>query len=481
MGCSCSKVTRVENGAGLLHEPPDHPQSKLTAAWLAGELAKEGVNVQLDDVAIEQLSAPNIDGASRADGGGISGSRIVRLRLQYAAGSPKLPGDAETLVMKWTSFPHVPNLSFNLRIAQVLLFKVNHADLFRTEHYFLGKVKDVHSWGVQTPKTYVTASQQASEPPGFARLLWDARSKLITSCIMEDIGAYKTPAVPFGNVTYAKAAGAMRNVAKLHRFTWGRQGQWAPDLHEIHGRNGMATSHIGLYGLEGSGIYERKKTFAKSSGPPNMAKVWGKGNKKAGDDKGLLAIKSVAEDPNLLAAFRDLQQNWSLLFPKLGVVEPQCMVHGDFHHWNNMYGKSDDDVMLVDWQYFGSGRVAYELGYFFCAGYDCIDDDEKLLREYHDTLTSAPPDQESPAAVHLPFEQLLLEYRLAIIDMAVTMCISLGTRTFGVQYRPSDFKRMAVDPKQRDFVVGGMLLSERMFKRLIHLHRTLGSFSKLFV
>eukprot|EP01059_Diplonema_ambulator_P001207 TRINITY_DN10955_c0_g1_i3.p1 TRINITY_DN10955_c0_g1~~TRINITY_DN10955_c0_g1_i3.p1 ORF type:complete len:514 (+),score=121.66 TRINITY_DN10955_c0_g1_i3:39-1544(+) len=477
MGNPCSKVTRVENGPGVLQHPPDSSRSGLNKEWLVRELHRGGYKVHLRELKVEQLSAANIDGEMRQDGGGISGSRILRLRLVYDEGSPKLPGDADTLVMKWTNFKKVPPLSFNMRVAQVVLFKVNQADLFRTEHYFRANVKEVHSWGLKTPITYCTALQDASEPGGCCRLAFDSRSKLITSCIMQDIGNYKTPAAPFDEVSRDMARGALVNIAKLHRATWGKQGKYTADLHKIYGRNGFATSHIGLYGLKGSGVFKRKADFKKSDGPSGLHNIWGVGNKDPGNDKGLNAIKKATEKVELLNAFRDVQANWDLVLPKLGNIEPQCMVHGDFHHWNNMYGVDSNDVMVIDWQYFGAGRVVYELIYFFNCGITPtnLDDDEELLKAYYDALVS--PDLPG-APPPLTFDDLVSDFRCAIIDAAVTMCISMGTRTMGVSYTPKDYKGMASDPKQRDFVVGGMLLAERLFGRFTCIHKKFGTFSK---
>eukprot|EP01061_Rhynchopus_euleeides_P009152 TRINITY_DN18296_c0_g2_i1.p1 TRINITY_DN18296_c0_g2~~TRINITY_DN18296_c0_g2_i1.p1 ORF type:complete len:505 (+),score=159.59 TRINITY_DN18296_c0_g2_i1:163-1677(+) len=476
MGNLTTKVKVIENSEGLLKEPPD--SGSLTVAWVQRQLERGGESVSLSQVDVEQLCAAGVDGEMRQDGGGVSGSRIVRLRLTYAEGGNRLPNGADTLVMKWTSFKRVPPMPINLRVAQVVIFHVNQADLFRTEHYFLTQVKEVHTWGVKTPITYSTAMQDATEPASCLRLVADMRSDLMTSCLMQDIGAYKTPADPFENITRSQARGALRNVARLHRATWGRCKKWTPDLHEIYGRNGFATSHTGLYGLKGSGVYKKKKKFATTKGPEGFCKTWGSGNKRPGNDAGLLAIKEVAGDPNLLTALKDLQRNWASVFPSLGSKDPLCMVHGDFHHWNNMFGESDDDVMLIDWQYFGAGRPMYEVLFFLNAGVNVstVSEDQDLIRSYHEVLTS--PDLPGPVP-DVSIDDLMVQYRLALIDCATTMCLSMGTATMGVSYTPKDYLGMAKDPKQKDFVMGGMLLSNRIFKRLMAVHSHYGGFSQV--
>eukprot|EP00754_Rhynchopus_humris_P045341 Rhum_TRINITY_DN4807_c0_g1::Rhum_TRINITY_DN4807_c0_g1_i1::g.15801::m.15801 len=475
MGACCTKVLGVDNNDGLLLAAPDSPGA-VTAEWLQRQLAAGGETVDLASVRIEPISCPNLDGNMRVDGGGNSGSRIVRARLTYKPGGNRLPNGADTVVLKWTDFQKVPPLSFNMRVAQVVLFKVNHADLFRTEHYFLTRVKDVHTWGVQLPITYSAAMQDATEPPAFCKLVADSRSKLVTCCVMQDIGAYKIAAQPFANVERKKVVGAFRNIAKLHRATWGQQSKYTGDLAAIYGRNGFCTSHTGLFGLQGSGVYAKKKQFAGSKGPQGLYKIWGVGNTNAGGDIGLSAIQEVASDPTLRKALTDLQQNWSRIFPHLGSIEPQCMVHGDFHHWNNLFGEREDDVMLIDWQYFGAGRPMYELVHFMNSGVDVttVRDDEEMLQAYYEALVDPASNFPVP---QLTYDELMRQYKLAVVDGAVSMCISLGTSTMGVSYTPKDYMSMAKCPKQRDFVVGGMLLSKRLFQRLMALYAHCGSFT----
>eukprot|EP01060_Flectonema_neradi_P002913 TRINITY_DN11825_c0_g1_i1.p1 TRINITY_DN11825_c0_g1~~TRINITY_DN11825_c0_g1_i1.p1 ORF type:complete len:514 (+),score=64.75 TRINITY_DN11825_c0_g1_i1:48-1544(+) len=474
MGCASSNgVVYIENEEGLLRQPPDRP-GVITPQWVTREMKRGGVDIEIDDVIVEQITSANIDNEQRGDGGGISGSRILRLRLVYTSGTrKKLPNGADTLVLKWTSFRHVPPMPITLRIAQVILFKVDQANLFRTEHFFMRDVRDVHKWGVKTAKTYSTAKQEGKNPSDIARLACDSRANLITMALMEDIGKYKTPAPPFAPVSRNKAAAALRNVARLHKSTWGKMGKFKTDLVDIYGNKGFATSHTGLNGLKGTGAHKKKKNFAKSNAPENLVKKWNVGILKT--DKGIQAIARAASNPILLQAFKDLQANWSTVYPNLGNDTPQCMVHGDFHHWNNLYGETDDDVMLIDWQYFGCGRVSYELLYFFNAGIDftTVEDDVKLLQEYYNSLVEGvnPPQ--------ITFGELLLDFRYAIIDACVTMCLSLGERTMGVSYTVSDYMKFAQDPKQRDFAVGGMMLSGRMFDRLVGLFTYYGGVTEM--
>ena len=206
-----------------------------------------------------------------------------------------------------------------------------------------------------------------------------------------------------------------------------------------------------MFGLQGSGVYAKKKQFAGSKGPQGLYKIWGVGNANAGGDIGLRAIQEVASDPTLRKALTDLQQNWSRIFPHLGSIDPQCMVHGDFHHWNNLFGEREDDVMLIDWQYFGAGRPMYELVHFLNSGVDVttVRDDEELLQAYYEALVD--PASSFPVP-QLTYDELMRHYKLAVVDGAVSMCISLGTSTMGVSYTPKDYMNMAKCPKQRDFV-----------------------------
>merc|ERR1711935_156067 len=59
----------------------------------------------IKDMKVEELMAVKIDGSLAKDGGGISGSLIKRLRIQY---SDDTPADAPpTFVLKWADFQQI--------------------------------------------------------------------------------------------------------------------------------------------------------------------------------------------------------------------------------------------------------------------------------------------------------------------------------------------------------------------------------------
>eukprot|EP01062_Namystynia_karyoxenos_P042588 TRINITY_DN31162_c0_g1_i1.p1 TRINITY_DN31162_c0_g1~~TRINITY_DN31162_c0_g1_i1.p1 ORF type:complete len:489 (+),score=135.10 TRINITY_DN31162_c0_g1_i1:69-1535(+) len=466
MGC-CVAAAAAGEADGNLTRPPD-VYGVVTPEWVAQQL---GPAARVGGVTVEQIGSQGIDGRERNDGGGNSGSRIVRLRLREVSGADEALGGAESLVLKWAAFKHVPAIPFPMRVAHVVLFGLKPSNLFRVEHYFFSHAAEqIASRGVGIPKVHLSALKDAGDPGACCRLFCDCRAPLVHTLLMQDCAGYVTGGAPFAATDERRAAAALRNVARLHRATWGRQSTWAADLDNIVGGGGLATAPIALFGLR-YGAAAKKRGFARTSAPRQVAAAWGEQNDPRGDP-GLEAVRRIATDPGFEPAFAWLQQQWRELLPRLGCTEPQCMVHGDFHHWNNLFGpKGDDDIVLIDWQYFGLGRPAYEVAHFLVTSVASGDGsaDERLLRQYHEALTG--PDGAGPAPDY-PYEEWERDVRLAIVDAAVTMCLSYGTRNFGVKYTPSVYRRAAADDKQREIAEGGMILTSRCWERLVLLHRS---------
>eukprot|EP00756_Hemistasia_phaeocysticola_P007485 Hpha_TRINITY_DN14281_c0_g1::TRINITY_DN14281_c0_g1_i1::g.22127::m.22127 len=466
MGCLCVREKGAGGDVACLMEPPDRP-GVVTPGWLAAQLQillRQDGAVTIDALNVDQLRASGADGRERTDGGGNSGSKIVRIRLSGLKGAESILGQSESVVLKWAKFKEVPDIPFPMRVAQVMLFGIRPADLFRVEHFFFQNcAAAVREAGLRLPEIYLSALRDGQEPGACCRLMCDCRADLTHTILMEDLTEYSA-ARPFSSVGEDRASLALTNVARLHRSTWGGNAQWESGLDRVVGGGGFSTSCIGLFGLRGAGVSSKKPDFATSKTPFAVHSDWGTKNIPKGDS-GLEFVKKVAEKESFLQAFKWVQGQWATLHPRLGSLDPQCMVHGDCHHWNNLYSKSGKDVVLLDWQYFGAGRVAYEIVYFLATGVDVGDGevDKRLLAAYHAELTRE-------GRIDYSLQQLERDVRLAIVDAAVTMALSYGGRTFGIRYKPSVYKRAVQDEKQRDYAIGGMFIAARIWERLVHMY-----------
>jgi Ser/Thr protein kinase RdoA (MazF antagonist) len=99
------------------------------------------------------------------------------------------------------------------------------------------------------------------------------------------------------------------------------------------------------------------------------------------------------KNPVVRNGVRAVKANLGTLYPAFNDKTPQCMVHGDFHHWNNMTRKvgttEEVEVVLLDWQMWGHGTAAREIAYFMNLSIDVdYDRDMKLLRFYHAQLVA---------------------------------------------------------------------------------------------
>ena len=134
---------------------PAHPHG-ITPAWLTGALRSTGVISQATRVtacAQHPVVALTLSGTARADGGGISGSQIVRLVLTYDGGTG--PVQIIAKCANWQDKHQMPAWPLKSRLIQVL----GHMRLeenFRREVTFFQHIRP-HLRGRRLPTIYYVA------------------------------------------------------------------------------------------------------------------------------------------------------------------------------------------------------------------------------------------------------------------------------------------------------------------------------------
>ena len=66
----------------------------------------------------------------------------------------------------------------------------------------------------------------------------------------------------------------------------------------------------------------------------------------------------------MLTALNASFRTWADEAAQTARLAPQTMVHGDFHGGNHLFNPHDA-CRVIDFQFFGTGRVADEVAYFF--------------------------------------------------------------------------------------------------------------------
>ena len=141
-------------------------------------------------------------------------------------------------------------------------------------------------------------------------------------------------------------------------------------------------------------------------------------------------------------------------------LAPQTIVHGDFHGGNHLFNPHDA-CRVIDFQFFGTGRVADEVAYFFTMSLEPAPEmEEELLHLYHHALVEA--------GVHdYPYGQFLHEYRVS------TLTLLLGNLVRATTFlKPSAYTKLAQNRKQAELLHVGDLSRTRLMKRAVSWRHT---------
>ena len=139
---------------------------------------------------------------------------------------------------------------------------------------------------------------------------------------------------------------------------------------------------------------------------------------------------------------------------------PQTIVHGDFHGGNHLFNPHDA-CYVIDFQFFGTGRVADEVAYFFTMSFDPAPAaEEALLYCYHHALVEA--------GVHAyPYAQFLHEYHVS------TLTLLLGSLVRATTFlKPSAYAKLAQHRKQAELLRVGDVGRARMMRRALSWYQT---------
>jgi hypothetical protein len=424
----------------------------FTVEWLTAALQSTGTidaGTRVTACQQQSLVAFTLSGEAREDGGGLSGPQIVRLRLAYAGGSGPLQ-----MVLKfgnWADKRQMPPWPRKTRLIQVL-GHMRLEDQFRSEIQFFRQLQP-HIAGVQTPKVYYAAITDAPNAPGWSYVLFDTRTTLVFCMLMEDLTVdHFTSVRPGEGLSFARVKQAFINIAKLHAAGWMQSQLWeklqlrpTPWLSFLRADEGKQRQQRDQC-LHTNFIPAYLKRWAHHRHPEHGA---------AGDPR--------LQDPEIVAMLMALNASfptWAEAAAKTARQAPQTWVHGDFHGWNHLFN-AEDACRVIDFQFFGKGRVADELVYFLMMSCDSTPETEtELLRLYHRALVEAGVED-------YPWDQLIYEYHVSTLTMV------MGGIVRAVKFiTPAAYDHMLHDQKQRDLMRLGDLASKRTITRALHWYRT---------
>ncbi len=422
----------------------------VTAAWLTTALQSTGAigtGSRVTACESQPLVAATLSGETREDGGGLSGPQIVRLQLTYEGP----PGPAQ-MVFKfgnWSDKQQMPAWPWKTRLIQVV-GHIRLEDQFRSEVQFYREIQP-HIGEAQTPVVYYAAVSDGPNVPGWAYALFDKRTPFSFCMLMEDLALKQYASVrPGESLSFDKVKQAFINIAQFHAAGWNQALLW--DQWQLRPTPWL----MFLRGDEGRQRQQRDKCL-HTDFVSTYLKLWANHPRSNG------RADAVLQDPETVAMLMALNASyttWATAAAQTARQAPQTIVHGDFHGWNHLYNP-DGACRVIDFQFFGKGRVADELVYFLMMSFDAAPEAEAaLLRIYHDALTEA-------GVQDYPYEQLIYETRVSTLTML------LGGIVRAVKFvKPGAYDKMLQDQKQADLMRLGDLARDRMMARALHDYRT---------
>jgi hypothetical protein len=425
---------------------PEHRHG-ITPAWLTSALRSTGVIApETRVIACTQhpIVAVSASGEARDDGGGMSGPQIVRLTLAYEGGTG--PAQMVAKFGNWGDKQQIPAWPLKSRLIQVV-GNLRLEEQFRREITFC---KDIHPHirGVRLPTVYYVAMEHAPSVSKWSYVFFDKRTPLRFCVLMEDLTVDHFAAVPLGeSLPFTRAKQALRNIAPLHAFGWQQPHLWA----QLHLR---PTPWLTLLRADEGKQRQQRDKFVHTNFIPTFLNLWA----QRADMHGV----SILQEPEIVAMLTALNASfvtWADEAAKTARQAAQTMVHGDFHGGNHLFNPHDA-CRVIDFQFFGTGRVADELAYFCTLSFDPVPEaEEELLHCYHHALVEAGV----PA---YPYAQFLHEYRVS------TLTLLLGSLVRATKFlKPSTYDKLAQNRKHAELLRVSELGRTRMMQRALQWYR----------
>ena len=151
----------------------------------------------------------SLEGHDREDGGGISGPKIVKLKLTYGEGAPAdLPSN---MIVKWGSLAHFIKDDLLIRV-YLWLVELDLGQMLRCEAGVYRQQAVLTEQGIKLPKAYYvgdvfprTANGEPDDPAACCFVCCGRRAAVRTVQLMEDATAEYEP----GPIAWADEAHGM--------------------------------------------------------------------------------------------------------------------------------------------------------------------------------------------------------------------------------------------------------------------------------
>ena len=462
----------------------------ITAQWCELALRRGDVIGSNTTVSKVELSHLVNEETGALDGGGMTSSQMVRIKLTYIGCDEGYDPPSSIIAKHLSTGKNLYSGTFCFRL-MVATFAGRNVEerTWRTDIKFqreaLPLIADVYSH----PKVYYTGIIDGGNRSFFNEVVRPAPHKIRSITLMQDMQGWKSQTAGVNRVDYNQATAILQNVAILHGQFWGNKHKEMKESFisascEREAR-GCAHSNFALkkrnkFLSSSNGVQKSLKKMLKDWTDCKWFSVSGEAavpdwmiTQHGASDKDQLIF--VLKDPSvkeMLEVYCDRFPKFSNEVSKSYLEMPnQTLLHGDFHNGNHMYLEEADKVKVVafDFQMVGQGMAVSDIVKFFNVGkyHSSFQEDMDLLQKYHESLVASGVE-------NYEYEDLKKHFVLGCLEYLTKLIMDLSRSN--PQKMTKMCKSMFGEEKFKDFmkiVESGVICNIFLFTTSLYLRNKL--------
>ena len=410
----------------------------ITPEWCEQALQKNSTisnETHVTNVEVKQIS--NEDTVDN-DGGGFSGSVLKKLVLTY--GGNVTGNEPTSMVCKISANIKREFTLFYRGIGYLMdggnvdnVINKNEMKFYEIIAPLLEQTK------FQMPKSYYVGIEDGGKSNFFNFVIQNKPSKIKSVLILEDMTSWKS--LPAGaKLTKQQMVAALKNVAIIHGNFWGNK-----EVFDVFGLTKLTEKDTRQFKYNKLAAFKRKRYCSSSNSfEKNSEKILCSEWPECGmmklpkdvDKPDWLTIEPledgsyvVSKDPLVKEMLSTLANRLPNYFQKklkpFSKIEPQTLLHGDFHAGNHMYGTDENDgkIVAIDFQISGSGIAVFEVLSLIISSWRIhnYEEIENFAKEYHNALVENGVNDYSWVEFQDHLEQAIVEFALNIMDLQASM------------------------------------------------------------
>jgi len=418
----------------------------ITASWCQ-HILHEGSTIDKDTtVTAVEVKALTDETSGYEDGGGFSGSTLVKLIPTY--GGTTSGNEPASMVCK-ISGNNKRKMNFIWRLMGYAMYGPWEDGLNRHETAFYQKVAPLLAdTPFKSPKVFFAALDDKGDSSLARYVIMNKPSRVRSVLVMEDLSEWKTIVVGT-MLTKDEVIMCLKNIAVMHARFWGDKKKDIEEFLKLpSARNFDKEYRPAKYNSKIS-AWKRKRFLSSPASVKKQLDHILDGDWKAHysmripktcklpdwftlaplEDGSYVAM----DDPmvkEMLAVFAERLPSYNQEhLIEFSQREVETLIHGDFHGGNHKFGvdQNEGQVIVYDFQISGGSLASIEVLQALCnieiANHSEVD---SIIKEYHDTLVQNGVTDYDWPGYQLEVEKALVESNL----LTISLCNSMKPKTF---------------------------------------------------